>query len=43
MWDEELNIMLGSMGAIRGEDVRRMSPAKREWTLRRLVQIRKQR
>gem|GEM_PF-6201437 len=27
---------MGSQGAFRGEDVRRMSPEKRAWTLRRI-------
>jgi hypothetical protein len=41
LWEEELSILLASAGAIRSEDVRRMTPEKREWTLRRLLEMRK--
>lgn len=39
LWEEELAILVGSSGAYRGEDVRRMTPEKRRWTLRRLVDL----
>jgi hypothetical protein len=39
LWEEELAILLGSNGAYRGEDVRRMTPEKRAWTMRKLREV----
>ena len=40
LWAEEFAILLGSEGAYRGEDVRRMTPEKRAWTLAELKKMR---
>jgi hypothetical protein len=43
LWEEELAILVGSLGSYRATDVRAMSPEKRHWTLKRLDEISKQR